>query len=329
MRIGDDRSPINRPRIVVLSAAVVLALLLLATFVGWTYVLVVSAGMFSVGLILRLISREFRLFWWRPDPKDLVTIAGLYLAVVGANRLAFVGFTTDNMLGLFLSYAVVGLLMLGVVGPVVYTVWWRSRPLRSLGVGLHEWRPTVLLGLVFAAVQFSLTLWGYDLPQPVDWIPLLLMSLTVGMFESIFFRGFIQNRLEASFGPVAGIGSAAVLYGLYHFGYGMGAEEIVFLTGLGVVYAVAFATTRNMLVLWPLLTPLGSLYNNLEAGDIELPWASMAGFGQVLVAMGVVLWFAHLHAARKDGSKPIVERNQKPMSTGSDDSTLVGAETRR
>lgn len=322
-------SPMNRARIVVLGGAVVLALLLLEVFAGWAYVIVVAVGMFSVGLVLRLIPKGSRLFWWRPDRTDLVAIALLYLAVVAASRLAFVGFTTDNMVGLFLSYAVVGLLLLGVVGPVIYTVWWRSRSLRLLGVGLHEWRPTVLLGLVFAAVQFSLTLWSYELPEPVDWIPLLLMSFTVGMFESIFFRGFIQNRLEESFGPVAGIGSAAVLYGLYHFGYGMGAGEIVFLTGLGVVYAVAFATTRNILVLWPLLTPLGSLYNNLEAGDIELPWASMAGFGQVLLAMGVVLWLAHRHTPRRDQSKPIVEPIEKPRGTGPSDRTVVGTNTRR
>ena len=170
--------------------------------------------------------------------------------------------------------------------------------LRSIGVGLHEWRPTVVLAVVFAAVQFSITLWGYDLPAPVDWVPLTLMSLTVGVFESVFFRGFIQNRLEDSFGPVLGIGGAALLYGRYHIGYGMGGTEIVFLIGLGVSYALAFASTRNVLVLWPLLTPLGSLFNNLEAGDIALPWASMAGFGEVLAAMGVVLWIAHRHSAR-------------------------------
>jgi membrane protease YdiL (CAAX protease family) len=153
--------------------------------------------------------------------------------------------------------------------------------------------------LVFAAVQFSMTMWGYNLPRPVDWVPLLLMSLTVGVFESVFFRGFIQNRLEASFGPVLGVGTAAAMYGLYHFGYGMGSEEIVFLAGLGVVYAVAFRATRSLLVLWPLLTPLGSLFNNLEAGDIVLPWASMAGFGQVLIAMVVVLWLGHRYWERR------------------------------
>lgn len=46
---------------------------------------------------------------------------------------------------------------------------------------------------------------------------------------------------------------------LYHVGYGMGGDEMVFLFGLGVVYAVAYRLSENVLVLWPLLIPLGSL----------------------------------------------------------------------
>ncbi len=91
----------------------------------------------------------------------------------------------------------------------------------------------------------------------------------------MFFRGFVQNRLQAQFGPVAGVGGAAALYGLYHIGYGMGGTEILFLTGLGVVYAVAFALTQNVLVLWPL--PPCSFHtnaSNASTGDIDLPWAS-------------------------------------------------------
>jgi len=283
---------------ILVAAGVGSALLLLGLLSGVTYAVGVSTGVLVGALLLRLFRRKPALFWWRPDSRDLIVVGVLYVAVVGFIRLAFVGFTTGSMVGLFISYAVLGMLLLGVAAPVLYNVRIRHRPLRSLGVGLHDWRPTLALGLVYAGLQFALTLWGYDLPRPVDWIPLLLMSLTVGLFESIFFRGFIQNRLEASFGPVLGVGLVAALYGLYHFGYGMGSEEIVFLAGLGVVYAVAFRATRNVLILWPLLTPLGSLFNNLEAGDIVLPWASMAGFGQVLAAMGVVLWIAHRYWKR-------------------------------
>jgi CAAX prenyl protease-like protein len=85
------------------------------------------------------------------------------------------------------------------------------------------------------------------------------MSLVVGFFEAVFFRGFVQNCLVASFGTVRGVGGAALLYGLYHVGYGMGGADIVFLVGLGVVYAVVFAQAQNVIAVWPLLTPLGSL----------------------------------------------------------------------
>jgi membrane protease YdiL (CAAX protease family) len=218
------------------------------------------------------------------------------VAVFALMRLAFVGFTTDNTLGMFLSFATA--LVLGAAGPVVYTSWVRRRPLSTLGLHAGELRRTASLALLFAAVQFALTLWGYDLPAPVDWVPLLVMALVVGVFESIFFRGFIQNRLEEQFGTAVGIGGAAVLYGLYHVGYGMGTDELLFLTGLGVVYAVAFALSRSVLVLWPLLTPLGSFFAQLEAADIDLPWASIMGFADVLAVIVAVIWLARRREIR-------------------------------
>jgi hypothetical protein len=63
----------------------------------------------------------------------------------------------------------------------------------------------------------------------------------------------------------------------------MGGDEMLFLFGLGVVYAIAFRLVDNILVLWPFLTPLGAFFNNVQAGDIELPWASIAGFADILV----------------------------------------------
>ena len=132
------------------------------------------------------------------DRHDLAMIAGLYLAVIVLWRLAFTVFTADRWVPLFLCFGA-GML-LGVAGPVIYTVWLHRRPLASLGLGLHRLRPTLTLGLLFAAVQAVTMFWGYQLPAPVDWVPLLVLSLAVGLFEAIFFRGFIQGRLEASFG---------------------------------------------------------------------------------------------------------------------------------
>ena len=238
----------------------------------------------------------------RPDVRDLALVGGLYIAVVGLLRLAFVGFGTANLWGLFFSYAAA--LLLGVGGPLVYTVWLRRRPLRTLGLGVHNLRATLLLGALLAALQFAMTLWRIDLPEPVDWVPLLVMSLMVGLFEAIFFRGFVQGRLQASFGTIVGVAGAAGLYALYHVGYGMNLDEIQFLFGLGVVYAIIYRLVDNLLVLWPLLIPFGSFFNNLQAGDIELPWASIAGFADVMAVMALVIWLAFRHQRRASRARP-------------------------
>jgi len=235
-----------------------------------------------------------------PVARDLAVMGVLYLAVVGLLAAAFRGFGTDRTLGLFLCFGTA--LVLGVAGPVYYTVRVQRRPLADLGLRVGDWRTLLGLALLFAGVQFGLTLWGYDLPAPVDWVPLLVMALAVGVFESVFFRGFLQGRLQEHFGDLPGVLLAAVAYGAYHVGYGMGLEEMLFLTGLGVVYAVAFALTRSLLVLWPLLTPVGSWFAQLEAGDIELPWASIMGFLDVLGLMALAFWWARRHGQDRPSS---------------------------
>jgi hypothetical protein len=85
----------------------------------------------------------------------------------------------------------------------------------------------------------------------------------------------------------------------------MGWADIGFLTGLGITYAVAFSLARNILVLWPLLTPLGSFYAQLEAGDIELRWASIMGFADVAMLMAGALWIAHRHEQKRHASSAL------------------------
>jgi membrane protease YdiL (CAAX protease family) len=230
------------------------------------------------------------------DGRDIRTVLLLYVGVVAALYLAFQVFTVERTLGLFLCYAAG--LILGVVGPVIYTVWIRGRPLADLGLTTKNWRQAVGLGLALGLIQFFLTLYGYDLPAPVDWVPLLTMSLMVGLFEAIFFRGFIQTRLSASLGPIPGVVAAAALYALYHVGYGMGIREMVFLFGLGLLYGIAYACVNNVLVLWPVLIPIGSFYNNLQSGGIELPWAAIAGFVDVMAIMFAAVWIAHRRERR-------------------------------
>jgi uncharacterized protein len=274
------------------SVWLVAAMLLLAVLDLTLYGLVVPVS----ALLLATISGPAAWRRQRVDKLDLIMVTALYVAVVVLFRVAFTVFTVTNVLGLFLCFGAG--LVLGVGGPIFYTVR-RGRPLSDLGLWLGNWKPAAALGLILAAIQFLITLFGYPLPEPVGWVPLLVMSLTVGAFETVFFRGFVQTRLSASFGRAPGIAFASALYAAYHVGYGMRGEGMVFLFGLGIVYSVAFALTSNVLVLWPLLTPLGSFFNNLSTGDIELPWAAILGFADVLGLMAASIWLAHRRLRRR------------------------------
>jgi uncharacterized protein len=270
------------------------AMLFLAVGNGLVYAVIVPL---TAGLLVLVAPGLVPSAGRRVDARDIRAVLLFYLGVVAALYLAFQVFTVQRTLGLFLCYAAG--LILGVVGPVIYTVWRRGRPLADLGLTGKGWRQAVGLGLILGAVQFFLTLYGYRLPAPVDWVPLLAMSLMVGLFEAIFFRGFIQTRLSASFGPIPGVIAAAILYALYHVGYGMGLAEMAFLFALGLVYGVAYACVDNVLVLWPVLIPLGSFFNNVRSGGIELPWAAIAGFVDVMAIMLTAILLARRRERRK------------------------------
>jgi hypothetical protein len=45
---------------------------------------------------------------------------------------------------------------------------------------VHNIRPTLALAAPFGGVLFVIMFWGQTLPAPVDWVPLLVLSVTVG-----------------------------------------------------------------------------------------------------------------------------------------------------
>lgn len=71
----------------------------------------------------------------------------------------------------------------------------------------------------------------------------------------------------------------------------------------------------------PLLAPLGSFYANVKAGEIELPWASIAGFMDVLGLMVLVMWLAHRRERRRRMTQP--PKRTPPRDTGRGTGTLT------
>jgi membrane protease YdiL (CAAX protease family) len=124
------------------------------------------------------------------------------------------------------------------------------------------------------------------------------MTMAVGLFEAIFFRGWLQLRFEEAFGVVPGLILASLCYSLYHVGYGMTGREMLFLFGLGMTFAAVFRLTKNILVLWPFYTPVGSLYTNVTEG-LTMPFEATYGFLLTLGLMAVLFVLAGIGQRRR------------------------------
>ena len=249
-------------------------------------IVVVVAGLALAVVTARLEPRV--LVAWHPVAHDLGRVIGLYVVCVGLLYLAFQVFGMDNVAGLFFAFA--GALLIGVGGPVLHVAIAQRRPLSALGLTRDRLLETVALGLLLAGVQVALTFPKLEFGPPDTWLPLLAMAIAVGFFEAMFFRCYVIAVVEPMFGIVPAVGASAGLYALYHVGYGMRPDEMVFLFGLGIVYVVAYALVRNLLVIWPLLTPLGAFFVNVRSGDIEMPLIAVLGFVDVLGLMALAVF---------------------------------------
>jgi membrane protease YdiL (CAAX protease family) len=228
------------------------------------------------------------LFKFKPT-KDLAVVMINYVLIVAVFYLSFQVITIKNVAGQFITFGVVGILMLGILTPVLYNTLIMKRPLSALGIKREKLLLSIGLCLVFSVIQYFLTLSNLELPDFRSFLPLACMAVTVGLFENIFFRGFAQLRFEESFGIILGIILSAVIYCFYHVGYGMAGSEYVTLFIIGLIYSAIFRLTSNIFILFPLLTPMGAMFTNIKEG-LSIPYEAIIGFSMVLffAVMGLV-----------------------------------------
>jgi len=224
---------------------------------------------------------------WRPNRATIVALIS-YVLVVVALFVAFQIFTTERVAANFISFGPLALAGLGVAVPVFYTVLVRRRPLADLGLTRQQLLPALALGLLLGWDTYRNTLATLNVSWTRTIVPLVTMALAVGLFEAIFFRGWLQLRFEAAFGLVPGLILGALAYSLYHVGYGMNGEEMLFLFALGLTFGAFFRLTKNVFVLWPFYTPIGGLYTNLHEG-LALPFEATYGFVIVLGLMATII----------------------------------------
>lgn len=224
---------------------------------------------------------------WQPGRETLVALLS-YVLVVAALYTAFQIFTTERVAANFITFGPIGLALIGIGIPVFYTTAVRKQSLADVGITTRHLLPSLALGLLLGYDTYRNTLAGLDVSWSRNLVPLVTMALAVGLFEAIFFRGWLQLRFEAAFGVVPGLLLAALCYSLYHVGYGMEAQELLMLFFLGVTFGAMFRLTKNIFVLWPFYTPVGGLFTNLSEG-LSMPFEATYGFVLTLVLMSVLV----------------------------------------
>jgi membrane protease YdiL (CAAX protease family) len=234
--------------------------------------------------------KQVRLFRWSPNP-DLLVVFLSWLFVTGTLYTATVIVTAQAGGGLpyFFLYAILAATIFGVGFPLVWMVVVRKRPVRDLGITTKYLGISIVLQLVFSLLQYLGTLANMELPAFEAFLPLLALSVAIGFFEALFWRGWVLLRLEEAFGLIPAILIGSLLYALYHIGYGMPFSEIAFLFWIGVLYAVCFRITRNIFLLWPIFQPMGQLVTLLRDG-LPLPLIAALGFFEVLIVMLALVW---------------------------------------
>lgn len=258
---------------------------------------------------------------WKPT-RDLAVVAVSWVLVVGAiySATSLIGREVWGGMGYFFVYAILGALLFGIGIPVYWTVVIRKRSLSVLGITRKNLGWSLALQVLFTIPVYVPAFANTSFPSLEQLVPLVALSLAIGLFEAIFWRGWVQMRLEESFGILPGIVIASLVYALYHIGYGMPANEMVFLFFIGIMFAVAFRLTRSIFVLYPLFQPLGQL-KTLITDQLSLPLIASLGFIEALIGMVVLIWLAARYQKKHPNNEPGKEDELTPQQANEITST--------
>jgi len=169
-------------------------------------------------------------------------VAGVTIANIG---------TWQFDLGLMrvFGYHIFTALTLCIVFPLYYTVRVEGGALEDIGLGWRNWRYAVAVGIVIAAIMTPWRINGLEVPEAYDLFYLVIALSMSTLFEEIFFRGFVQIRMERWAGRWAAVLISSFAFAIYHVGYGIEYQSIASLgrmTLVGMLFATVFAISKSV-----------------------------------------------------------------------------------
>jgi membrane protease YdiL (CAAX protease family) len=263
--------------------------------------------------------RELFVLRWAPNRDTWAALAAGFLPA-GLSGLALVLTRGSLAFNVLLWVFIFGLC--GFAIPWGYVLFVERRGPAALGLTSQGWARSLAISALFAAGSI------YALVQRVDVTKLepshvlgAIVHLNVGgLFELFLYCGFLHLRLRDAFGALPAIVGAAAIYSLWHIGTELPmhpdpAAALLMLLVVGLLCHALFATTYNLLVIWPLFFTAGVMHDFIA--NLGLPDSIGRSLGWPLVgwilAIGVPsgLWLA----AGRPGGRGVVSPPLSPDHT--------------
>lgn len=222
--------------------------------------------------------------------KELSILILSWLGIVIANYIAFV---SGNALLQLLFYNVISLFLIGIALPVYWTIK-KRHPLSDIGITKNRLWLSLVIGIVFTGFEAFHTIAEIQLPVFDELLPIIVLAIVAGLFEAVFFRGWMQLRFEDAFGIIPSILLASAFYSLYHIGYSGSwatTETLITLFLVGIMFAVLFRLTKNILIIWPFAIPVGAVYDLVKHETI-IPFEAI--YGYLFTSILIVIFFVYI-----------------------------------
>ena len=211
-----------------------------------------AAGHAEVWRILFMMMGFEAAFWLTPNL--------LVLLLPGTLSAAYIeGTSTFATLLQFASFGIVAALFIGLLRRVHGRGFWSL--IGRADIALPDlWHTALQVGAVLLLISFLPTGGGGDGDTPqmrpfLTWFMLLPLSLAVLLIqvttEELYFRGYLQQQLACrSRNPLLWMGLPSLVFGLSHFGNGIGAADsvlyVIWATALGMACADLTARTGTL-----------------------------------------------------------------------------------
>lgn len=241
-----------------------------------------------------------KLFQWKPDKETGVALAaGLVVIFLSALMLPF---NVDSWIRITIHD--IGMICLtGILFPLLY-IQKSGCSFADFGMTLRRWYVFVPINLILGVLLLYIFIyWVPPVGFNFDTKSFMTMTLILctGVFEVIFFYGFLRTLFERAFGVIPAIFLTAVFYSLHHIGF---QPEFLQLFFVGIMYAVVYRIGSSVLLIYPFFWGVGASYNVLiqstKVSTIMYPEVRLIYLAVFLVLIFVWTWISSRRMRNKN-----------------------------